>query len=106
MSKIIKRIQENEEKLDKLTEVVSELESALNNFEESQISLKELNKYYGSKEWFADKESYETGKIERIKAGVLSEDAVWNLIEDVRALAERMYEISNRMLNKNEEVEK
>ena len=83
-----------------------DLENALDNFEESQTLLKGLNEYYGSKEWFKDKEAYETGKIEKIKAGVLSEDAVWNLIEDVRALTERMNEISNQMLNKNEEVEK
>lgn len=106
MRKINKRIKENEERLDKLTVAIRDLENALDNFEESQASLKELNKYYGSKEWINDKDAYEEGKIEKIKAGVLSEDSVWNLIEDVRMLAERMSEISNRMLNQNKEVEK
>ena len=29
---------------------------------------------------YIDKELYEKGKIGRVKAGVLSEDAVWNLL--------------------------
>ena len=93
-TKIIKRIQENEEKLDKLIMIVSELEIALNKFEEAQMMFKELSEYYGSKEWFEDIETYEVGKIERMKAGVLSEDAVWNLITDVKYLKEKMKEIN------------
>ena len=74
-----------------------DLENALDNFEESQALLKDLNEYYGSKEWFKDKDAYETGKIERIKAGVLSEDAVWNLITDVIRIKEKMQEISDKI---------
>ena len=98
-TKIIKRIEENEEKLDKLSAIVRELERTLNNFDESQKMLEELNNYYGSKEWFDDKEAHEAGKIEKVKAGVLSEDAVWNLITDVKYLKEKMQEISNQKYN-------
>lgn len=98
-TKIIKRIEENEEKLDKLSAIVSDLENALNEFEEAQKMLEELNNYYGSKDWFEDKETYEEGKIEKVKAGVLSEDAVWNLITDVKYLKEKMQEISNQKYN-------
>lgn len=97
MRKIIKRIQENEERLDRLTVIMRDLENALDNFEESQALLKDLNEYYGSKEWFKDKDAYETGKIERIKAGVLSEDAVWNLITDVIRIKEKIQEISDKI---------
>lgn len=93
-TKIIKRIEENEEKLDKLREIVNTLENSLIEFEEAQSSFKELNEYYGSEEWFSDKEAFEKDKIEKIKAGVLSEDAVWNLITDVRDLVEKMQDIS------------
>lgn len=93
ITKEIKRIQENEEKLDKLTKIVNNLENSLNEFEEALSLLEELNEYYGSQEWFYDKELYEKGKIERVKAGVLSEDAVWNLITDVKYLEEKMKEI-------------
>ena len=83
---MIERIKCNEEKLDKIVSAVRELEMALNNFEEVSEDIKELNEYYGSKEWFEDKEAYECNKIEKIKAGVLSEDAVWNLNEEIREL--------------------
>lgn len=98
-TKIIKRIQENEEKLDKLSEIINNLEISLNEFEQSQSLFKELNEYYGSKEWFEDKETHEIGKIEIVKAGVLSEDAVWNLLMDVKYLMEKIKEISNQITN-------
>ena len=49
-----------------------------------------LNNYYGSKNWIKDKESFENGKVANIKAGVLSEDAVWNMLEDINDLLNEM----------------
>ena len=95
-AKIIKRIQENEEKLDKLCVIVNELDVALNKFEEAQTILKELNEYYGSKEWFEDKEAFDGGNIKNVKAGVLSEDAVWDLITDINYLKDKMKKISDK----------
>ena len=48
-----------------------------------------VNKYYGSKDWFKDKEKHDNGSIV-IKAGVLSEDAVWNMNEDINDLISEM----------------
>ena len=73
---MINRITKNEERLDKLLQVIDSLKS-------SKKDLMLLKKYYGSKNWFKDKEAYESGKIPKIKAGVLSEDAVWNMLEDL-----------------------
>ena len=42
-----------------------------------------LERYYGSKNWFHDKDAYENQEISNIKAGVLSEDAVWDLLEEM-----------------------
>ena len=83
---IIKRIKINEEKLDNIKLVVNDLETSINEFENIQETIKEINKYYGSKDWFNDKENFEKGLIKDIKAGILSEDEVWNLLEKVKEL--------------------
>lgn len=91
---MIERIRSNEEKLDKIDSAVRALKNALTNFEETFDDINELNQYYGSKEWFEDKECFESGKIEKVKAGVLSEDAVWNLDEEIAEVMERMKKIN------------
>ena len=89
----MKRIEEAENRLDKLNETVLNLNNCLDEFHNLLDDYKELNEYYGSKEWFKDKENYEKGKIKDIKAGVLSEDAVWNLDEDIRDTVDKMKDI-------------
>ena len=100
---MIERIRNNEDKLDKLINISKELEKSLENFQEMRVILKELNDYYGSSEWFLDKENYEKGNLEQIKAGVLSEDSVWNLNEDIKELAKNMHALANELLNFNNE---
>ncbi len=93
---MIDRITENEKRLDGLLESVNNLEQSLADFKSKQKDLKELKKYYSSKTWLKDKEAYEQNKIPRIKAGVLSEDAVWNLLEDIDNLLLEMQKITNK----------
>jgi len=83
---MIERITKNEEKLDKILLSVKKLEEALEEFKNNQKIFEELNEYYGSEDWFKDKEAYEKGEISDIKSGVLSEDAIWNLNEDIKDL--------------------
>ena len=92
---MIERIRKNEERLDKALLSVKELEKALSSFKANAKDIKALNKYYGSKSWFKDKELYEKHEISGIKAGVLSEDAVWNLDDDIGSLISEMQEIIN-----------
>lgn len=87
---MIDRITKNEERLDNILESIKELEKALENFKNNQKNIKLINKYYGSKNWFKDKEYYEQGKISNIKAGVLSEDAVWNMLDDIKYITNEM----------------
>ena len=87
---MIDRITSNEEKLDRINKCIKELNNSLDNFKLCQKDFKLLNKYYGSKNWFKDKDYYESGKINNIKAGVLSEDAVWNMIEEYNLLIKRI----------------
>ncbi len=87
---MIDRISKNEERLNKLLESINKLNNALDEFESNKKDLDLLKKYYGSKNWFKDKELYENGKIKNIKAGVLSEDAVWNMLDEIDELMNRM----------------
>ena len=93
---MIERINENEQRLDKLLRSVEELNKALEEFKGNQKDLELLNKYYGSKNWLKDKEAYEKNKIPRVKAGVLSEDAIWDLNEQINELIVEMQNIINK----------
>ena len=87
---MIERINKNEERLDKIISSIKELERTLNTFKNTKKDFILLNKYYGSPNWFKDKELYEKNKIPKIKAGVLSEDAIWDIDEDIKSLLLQM----------------
>lgn len=90
---MIERIQKNEERLDNALQSIKLLEEALSAFKKSKKNIDLVNKYYGSKNWFKDKEAYENNEITKIKAGILSEDAVWNMNEEIADLIIDMKEI-------------
>ena len=96
---MVERIIENEKKFDQVISVVNNLELSLNSFENIKETFDDLNKYYGSKEWFIDKENLENGKIDNVKNGILSEDGFWNVYVDIKEIAKRMNKISNEILN-------
>lgn len=97
---MIDRIIKNEKRLDKLKQLIVELQNSLNDYKVLESEIKLLEKYYGSKNWFIDKELYENGKISNIKAGVLSEDEVWNSLEELDQLMRQMQKISSKYKNK------
>ena len=84
------RIMKNEERLDNIIETIKDVNKSLDEFDSIDEDLKELNKYYGSKSWLNDLKKYDEGNFKNIKAGVLSEDAVWNTLEDLNDLIDRM----------------
>ena len=90
---MVDRIVKNENRLDDINKVINELEKSLNEFKSKKKDINLLKKYYGSKSWFKDKEDYENNKIPKIKAGVLSEDAVWNTLDDINELMKEMKSI-------------
>ena len=90
---MIDRITKNEKRLDSILLSIKELGESLDKFESNKRTLKLLNKYYGSDEWFNDREDYDNNKIPRIKAGVLSEDAIWNMNEEINYLLDKMKSI-------------
>ena len=92
--KIVEEIETNEERLDNLKNLIERLEKDLEDFESNKKDINLLKRYYGSKAWFRDKEAFENKKISNVKAGVLSEDLVWNTLEDLDSLIERMRKIT------------
>lgn len=89
------RIEEMEKHFECVSEVVARLSGALDDFAKVQESVKALEAYYGSKEWKKDFRDDEKGLFPTdLKRGVLSEDGIWNLLEDIRALKERMQDLS------------
>ena len=90
---MIERITKNEDRFDKILESVKELELALYNFKNIKKDLSQLTRYYESKNWIKDKEALENNKIPRVKAGVLSEDGVWNMLSDIDSIISDMKKI-------------
>ena len=89
------RIEEMEKHFERVSEVVARLSSTLEEFAQVQESVNALKAYYGSKEWKKDFRDDENGLLPTdLKRGVLSEDGVWNLLEEIRAIKERMQDLS------------
>ncbi len=91
--KVLDRIKENEERLDKIIFTIKELEKSIENLKSNQENIILLNKYYESTFWLKDKDAYESKKIKNIKAGVLSEDAIWNMNEELKELSQELSKI-------------
>ena len=95
-SEQIARIQQMECNLDRASQAVMHLSAALNEYADAQDALRQLSDYYGSDQWKHDFAADSASLLPPdLKRGVLSEDAVWNLLEDVRDLKERMREMMN-----------
>ena len=87
----IARICEMEHYLDEGQEVLQNLTEALEKWEAVQEKLLKLFSYYGSPEWFSDLEADEKGDLPKeLKRGVLSEDAVYDLICEWEALKKKI----------------
>ena len=77
----IDRIKEMEAHFDNVSEAVKELSMALEKYAEAKDSIKKLTQYYTSPLWIEDYEADEEGLLPAgLKRGVLSQDAVYNLL--------------------------
>ena len=60
-------------------------------YESVRQAIATLDEYYGSDLWRQDLADDEAGLLpENLKRGVLSQDAIWNLLTDVRTLTTRL----------------
>ena len=91
----IERITYMEKILDEATETVSSLSEALEKYSVIQDKLQELIAYYSSEQWRQDFDDDSAGQIPQdLKRGVLSEDAVYNLLADVTRLEDQMKKLT------------
>lgn len=96
----IERIEHFEKIFDETTAAVNDLINAVAKYDEVQEKYFELMKYYGE-EWRQDYEDDEAGKIPKdLKRGVLSQDGVYNLIEENRNLQLEILKIFADILHK------
>ena len=94
MTRQIERIKLMEQHLDHASQAVMQLSAALDDFAAAQKAISELSAYYGSKDWKQDFADDEQGLLPNdLKRGVLSEDAIWNLLSDCNELNTRMLEL-------------
>ncbi len=93
----ITRIQDMEEIYREASAVLPALQAALDAYDLLRPRLAELEAYYTSPVWKADYADGEAGKLPRdLPRGVLSEDGIWNLLEDQRSLLEQMAELAQK----------
>lgn len=77
----IKRIKYMEQALEEASEVLRKLDGNPECCTAVRRQIEELSAYYGSEEWFVDFDSDRAGELPQdLKRGVLSQDAVYDLL--------------------------
>ena len=95
--KQIERIHHYESLLERVEQVNSLMERALEAFEKSEPLCEELSEYLNSKEWKKDFEDDEAGRLPPfLKRGVLAEDGIYNALDDHRQLMADMLDVVAR----------
>jgi len=90
------RIKEMEQRMNRASVAVMELSAALDKLEAVHDDIVCLNESYGSSEWQQDYDDDRAGRLPQgLNRGVLSEDGLWNLLEDYRELKKRLGEACN-----------
>ena len=85
--------------MEEATAAVRQMEEAVERYEAVQEAVAVLEAYLGSEEWRQDLADDEKGLLPQdLKRGVLSEDGIWNLLEDNRDVAMRMKSLSDKLL--------
>ena len=94
-TKELDRSAQMESNLNKVTALTAKLKEQLDAMKASESHAKALFSYYGSEDWHADRDME---LPEGLKAGVLSEDSVYDAITDLRDAAFDMLELGTDIL--------
>ena len=80
----IERIEHMEKILDEAQSAVQELADALERYQAVKPRMDELEAYYTSRQWMQDYEDDSAGRLpQTLKRGVLSQDALYNLLTEI-----------------------
>ena len=97
----IERIEMMEGLLNRAKDAVEAFDEALEEFASVQEGIMVLDNYYGSEEWMQDYDDDEAGKLPAdLKRGVLSEDALFDLLTDNKQLFVRLMEMATEYVRK------
>lgn len=95
----IKRIEEMEARLDRSIKALKDMEAAMDLYEAALADIDALELYYVGDEWREDFEADEKGLLpEDLKRGVLSEDGIYNMLDDNRGIQVRIAELLAEVL--------
>ena len=95
----IDRINKYEYILNNSNQIIKNLEKTINDLNNIQSDIKSLNDYYGSSEWYQDIDDDKLGLLPKdINKGILSEDAIYNLLIDNKEVAIEMLEVATNIL--------
>ncbi len=95
----VENIKQMEQILDEHSKCIEDLQKALGKFDKSQKEFDKLKEYYGSEQFMQDYEDSNEDKLpDDLKCGVLSEDAVFDLIGDNFHTAVEMLEIATEII--------
>ena len=95
----IRRIREMEAALNEARAAVRGFDEAMERYAAAQEAVRKLSAYYGSEDWKADFAADEAGELPRdLPRGVLSEDGIWDVLEENRELLARMLELSAQIV--------
>lgn len=94
----VKRIEVMEGILDEHSALLEELDALLSKVEEHQKAYLTLRDYYTSEVFMSDFEKAQIGAFDHIKCGVLSEDAVYDLLTDQHRLGIRLLEVGTLLV--------
>ncbi len=93
----VERIQAMERALNEASGAVEALRTALEGYERVRPQLEKLTAYYESRQWMKDYEDDQAGRLpEGLRRGVLSEDAVYDLLTDVAEMEKAMAALIGR----------
>lgn len=90
----VERIKRMERYLEESSKAIEKMQEALVDYEKIQTEFRKLCDYYASTKWMSDYEDDEAGKLPKnLKRGVLSEDAVYDLIQENHDITTRLLKI-------------
>ena len=95
---IVRRVEEYESKLDRVTMALSEMDAALDEYQRVRGDLDDLREYLDNGQWRKDYEADERGELPKdLKRGVLTEDAIWDLLEREKEIRDRLVQFESNL---------